>query len=59
LSEKNNQPHIAESTVLYYIDEVFNGDLTISLQAGPDFSHYVGKDIESDATVNAEKHVTN
>jgi len=59
LSEKNNQPHIAESTVLYYIDEVFNGDLTISLQAGPDFSHYVGKDIESDATVNAKKQVTN
>ncbi len=44
LSEKNNQPHIAESTVLYYIEEVFNGDLTISKQDGPDFSHYIGKE---------------
>ena len=44
LSEKNNAPHIAESTVLYYIDEVFSGDLRISAQNGPDFSHYIGQE---------------
>ena len=44
LSEKNNAPHIAEATVLYYIDEVFSGDLRISAQNGPDFSHYIGQE---------------
>ena len=44
LSQKNNQPHIAESTVLYYIEEIFSGDLTISTQDGPEFSHYIGTD---------------
>ena len=44
LSEKNNQPHLAESTVLYFIDEVFSGDLRISAQNGPDFSHYIGQE---------------
>ncbi|RJU96622.1 MAG: MBL fold metallo-hydrolase [Candidatus Poseidoniales archaeon] len=43
LSEKNNMPHLAESTVLFYIDELFSGDLTISGQQGPDFSHYIGQ----------------
>lgn len=43
LSQKNNKPHIAESTVLYYISEVFSGDLSISEQDGPDFSHYIGQ----------------
>lgn len=43
LSEKNNMPHLAESTVLFHIDEIFSGDLTISSQQGPDFSHYIGK----------------
>jgi phosphoribosyl 1,2-cyclic phosphodiesterase len=43
LSEKNNQPHLAESTVLYHIDEVFSGDITISLQDGPDYTHFIGK----------------
>lgn len=43
LSQKNNMPHLAESTVLYYIDEVFSGDLSISTQDGPDFSHYIGQ----------------
>ena len=47
LSEKNNQPHIAESTVLYYIDEVFSGDISISLQDGPEKSHYIGNAHES------------
>ena len=42
LSQKNNKPHIAESTVLFYISEVFSGDLSISEQDGPDFSHYIG-----------------
>jgi phosphoribosyl 1,2-cyclic phosphodiesterase len=47
LSEKNNRPHLAESTVLYFIDEVFSGDLRISAQDGPDFSHYVGQQDDS------------
>jgi phosphoribosyl 1,2-cyclic phosphodiesterase len=46
LSEKNNQPHLAESTVLYHIDEVFSGDITISLQDGPENSHYIGRTVE-------------
>ena len=42
LSEKNNSPHLAESTVLYYISEVFDGDIYISLQDGPEVTHYIG-----------------
>jgi phosphoribosyl 1,2-cyclic phosphodiesterase len=52
LSQKNNMPHLAESTVLYYIDEVFSGDLSISTQDGPDFSHYIG---QSEAELAANK----
>ena len=48
LSEKNNQPHLAESTVLYHIDEVFSGDIAISLQDGPEYTHYIGKPVEED-----------
>jgi hypothetical protein len=29
--------------VLYHIDEVFSGDIKISLQDGPEYTHYVGK----------------
>ena len=43
LSEKNNAPHIAESTVLYHVDEVFEGDIRISLQDGPEFTHHIGQ----------------
>ena len=43
LSEHNNQPHLAESEVLMNIEEQFDGDLSISLQSGPDFSHYLGQ----------------
>lgn len=43
LSQKNNRPHLAESTVLFHISDVFSGDLTISGQKGPEFSHYIGK----------------
>ena len=43
LSEKNNSPHLAESTVLYYISDVFDGDIHISLQDGPEKTHYIGK----------------
>ena len=43
LSEKNNQPHLAESTVLYHIDDIFTGDIAISLQDGPEFSHFLGQ----------------
>ena len=42
LSEKNNSPHLAESTVLYYISDVFDGDIYISLQDGPEMTHYIG-----------------
>ena len=43
LSEKNNLPHLAESTVLYHLDELFQGDIAISMQDGPDFSHHIGQ----------------
>ncbi|MBP65810.1 MAG: hypothetical protein CMA67_00970 [Euryarchaeota archaeon] len=43
LSETNNAPHLAESTVLFAIDEVFEGDINISLQDGPQFSHFIGR----------------
>ena len=43
LSEKNNSPHLAESTVLYYISEIFDGDINISSQDGPEMTHYIGK----------------
>lgn len=46
LSEKNNAPHIAESTVLYYIDELFEGDIYISGKNGPEFTHFIGKNRE-------------
>ena len=41
LSEKNNTPHLAESTILYHIGDSYNGDLEISLQDGPEKSHYL------------------
>ncbi len=44
LSEKNNAPHLAESEVLMEIEEKFNGDLSISLQDGPEFSHWLGQE---------------
>ena len=56
LSQKNNKPHLAESTVLFYIAEVFSGDLSISHQEGPDFSHYIGN---PDKPVGAEIAVRN
>ena len=43
LSEQNNQPHLAESTVLYHLDGLFEGDIGISLQDGPDFTHHIGQ----------------
>ena len=43
LSEMNNAPHLAESTVLFEIDEVFEGDINISAQDGPHFSHFIGR----------------
>ncbi len=42
--ERNNQPHLAESTVLYYIDEVFEGDIHVSSQDGPEITHFIGSD---------------
>lgn len=50
LSEKNNRPYLAESTVLYHIDEIFEGDIAIAGQKGPQFSHYIATD-ESEAKV--------
>ncbi len=43
LSAQNNAPHLAESEVLLEIDEVFTGDISISTQEGPEFSHYLGQ----------------
>ncbi len=51
LSSKNNMPHLAESTVLYYLGDQFTGDLTISKQSGPDFSHYIGREPEAEPPV--------
>ena len=44
LSKSNNKPHLAESTVLYHIDDIFTGDIAISLQDGPEFSHFLGQE---------------
>lgn len=46
LSERNNLPHLAESTVLYYLDQIFEGDIRISLQDGPEFTHTIGSNFE-------------
>ena len=43
LSEKNNAPHLAESEVLMEIGDEFNGDLSISTQEGPEFTHWLGQ----------------
>ena len=42
LSEKNNAPHLAESETLMRIEGKFDGDLRISRQQGPEFSHWIG-----------------
>ena len=42
LSVENNRPHLAESEVLMRIDDRFEGDVSISLQDGPTFSHHLG-----------------
>lgn len=43
LSAQNNAPHMAESEVLLEIEELFGGDLAISRQDGPEFSHFLGQ----------------
>ena len=43
LSKQNNKPHLAESSVLYHIDEIFEGDIAISQQDGPEFTHFIGQ----------------
>ncbi len=42
LSEQNNAPHLAESEVLYQIED-WGGDLRIAGAKGPEFSHWVGQ----------------
>ncbi len=42
LSEKNNAPHLAESETLFRIED-WSGDLRISTQNGPEFSHWLGQ----------------
>ncbi len=42
LSEKNNAPHLAESETLYRVEN-WSGDLRISTQNGPEFSHWLGQ----------------
>lgn len=42
LSDMNNRPHLAESTVLYYLDDRFQGDIRLSMQDGPEFSVFLG-----------------
>ena len=55
LSVENNRPHLAESTVLYYIDDIFTGDIRLSLQDGPEFSTFLGR--RETADFDAEIHV--
>ena len=43
LSEKNNAPHLAESEVLLHIGDRYSGDLSISKQDGPEFSHWLSQ----------------
>jgi hypothetical protein len=43
LSERNNKPHLAESTVLFHIDEIFDGDIHVSSQDGPEITHFIGQ----------------
>ena len=43
LSDMNNRPHLAESTVLYYLDDRFQGDIRLSMQDGPEFSVFLGE----------------
>ena len=42
LSEKNNAPHMAESEVLFALED-WSGDMRISTQIGPEFSHVLGQ----------------
>ncbi|GIS43300.1 MAG: MBL fold metallo-hydrolase [Candidatus Poseidoniales archaeon] len=42
LSSKNNAPHLAESEALFRIED-WSGDLRVSTQDGPEFSHWVGQ----------------
>tara|TARA_B110000438_G_scaffold300244_2_gene352190 strand:+ start:4169 stop:4969 length:801 start_codon:yes stop_codon:yes gene_type:complete len=42
LSEKNNAPHLAESETLFRVEN-WAGDLRISTQDGPEFSHWLGQ----------------
>tara|TARA_B100002051_G_C16635773_1_gene585823 strand:+ start:141 stop:941 length:801 start_codon:yes stop_codon:yes gene_type:complete len=43
LSSENNAPHLAESEVLCQIDEDFKGEIRISKQEGPEFTHWLGQ----------------
>ena len=42
LSEKNNAPHLAESETLFRVEN-WSGDLRVSTQEGPEFSHWLGQ----------------
>jgi len=42
LSSKNNAPHLAESETLFRVEN-WDGDLRISTQEGPEFSHWLGQ----------------
>tara|TARA_B100000614_G_scaffold43401_1_gene36377 strand:- start:3555 stop:4379 length:825 start_codon:yes stop_codon:yes gene_type:complete len=54
LSEKNNSPHLAESSVLYHLSDIFDGDIHISLQNGPEMTHYIGKDYRKNKPTQTE-----
>ena len=41
-SEKNNAPHLAESETLFRVEN-WSGDLRVSTQEGPEFSHWLGQ----------------
>jgi len=51
LSRENNLPHLAESTVLYHIGDIFEGDICISTQDGPEFTHILSSRAELEASI--------
>ena len=56
LSEKNNSPYLAESTVLYYIGDLFV-ETSVYLARWPKMTHYIGKDIGKETVNTVEKPV--
>ena len=57
LSRRTTRLISQSSTVLYYIGDLFDGDICISRQDGPEMTHYIGKDIGKETVNTVEKPV--